>query len=274
MGRKKISDPFDGRTKIHRWSILSYSHHVGNNHFWLCRCECGTERSVRERVLRDGSSKSCGCIRSEQFKTHGRSGTPEYTAWTEMNRRCSNKNCNVYKHYGGRGVKVCDRWKNSFENFLEDMGEKPSENHSIDRFPDKNGDYEPGNCRWATRREQATNRRNNHIIEYEGKSLTLTEWAELYGIYPKSLRARLRYGWDFQKAISEPINPKMLKNTKIPNMRKHVLCLEGISNTINDWSKITGIDKKVIISRVLSGWDTKKTLETPVRDWGPGKKRK
>lgn len=131
---------------------------------YLCRCDCGQEKTVRGSNLTSGHVKSCGCLlrEADQGITHGLSHAPEYIVWLSMKRRCSNPKNESFKYYGGRGIKVCDRWLHSFENFLDDMGSRPSPEHSIDRI-NVDGDYEPSNCRWATLSEQARNKRtSNH----------------------------------------------------------------------------------------------------------------
>ncbi len=135
---------------------------------WNCLCDCGKSVLVSGRHLKEGGTGSCGCIRNEAKSTHGqrKSGenrTKEYVAWTSMKQRCYNQNDIGYKNYGGRGITVCDRWLNSFENFFTDMGKAPSQNHSVDR-KENNGNYEPSNCRWATAFEQNQNKRNTKKI--------------------------------------------------------------------------------------------------------------
>jgi hypothetical protein len=128
---------------------------------FMCKCDCGNQKIVMLSNLKNGSTKSCGCLsKINAYKTHGDSGSPEHQTWQRMKRRCDNEKGNRWEHYGGRGIKVCDRWLHSYENFLNDMGRKPSPKHSIDRI-DVNGNYEPSNCRWSTPKEQSNNTRRN-----------------------------------------------------------------------------------------------------------------
>lgn len=135
---------------------------------WLCRCDCGTTKSFLETQLRSGKTSSCGCYKIEVTTKHGEADnpkrTPEYRAWIHMIERCYNPTYKQYKDYGGRGISVCDRWRYDYTAFLADMGRRPSSRHSIDRYPDNNGNYGPGNCRWATRKQQQNNMRTNKIL--------------------------------------------------------------------------------------------------------------
>lgn len=130
---------------------------------WNCRCICGGLVVVKTEWLASNNTKSCGCLNIETRKTallrHGRTHTTEHVIWRGMRRRCENINCHAYKNYGGRGISVCERWQ-TFENFFADMGPRPSSLYSLDRV-DNDGNYEPGNCRWATRIQQIRNRRSN-----------------------------------------------------------------------------------------------------------------
>lgn len=161
------------------------------NKKWLCKCECGNEKIIRVDHLIDGSTQSCGCKKKEKLRDanigHGFSKDmtckSEYYAWTSMKMRCYNPKCKQYKNYGARGIIVSERWlgENGFPNFISDMGKKPTAKHSIDRI-NNNGNYEVSNCKWSTMPEQNRNKRDNNVIEYEGKRMVLLDWANYFGI--------------------------------------------------------------------------------------------
>jgi hypothetical protein len=146
--------------KFGRWTVIERAHTRLGKVRWLCRCECGEQWTVSATSLMQGTSKSCGCTRGGHNRTHGEGGSSfysvEYNAWMHMRQRCSNPNYHAYARYGGRGIKICERW-NSYEAFLADMGRRPSGRRSLDHI-NNNGNYEPSNCRWATIVQQMRNR--------------------------------------------------------------------------------------------------------------------
>lgn len=174
----------------------------------ICQCECGTTKLVMNSDLRRGATRSCGCLRIDVLTTHGQSSgvnrTRTYIVWCGMKSRCMNESHPYYKDYGGRGITVCERWGGSYEHFLADMGECPSTNHSIDRFPDNNGPYAPGNCRWATQKEQTRNTRRNVLVDYDGDECCVAEYCERHGISPNLVNLRMQRGWSRERAITQP----------------------------------------------------------------------
>lgn len=194
-----------------RWTVIGFSGIRDGKAYWLCLCDCGTERAVQGTSLRKDSrgSLSCGCyareVASSVNATHGHTRNYRrsdiYAAWAGMMDRCSQSNEIAIANYSGRGIAVCERW-HDFANFLADMGEKPPRT-SLDRI-DNNGNYEPGNCRWATMRQQSRNKRNNRILEYDGESHCLTEWSEIVGINTSTLWARINRGWPIGEALTKP----------------------------------------------------------------------
>ena len=173
---------------------------------WLCRCECGNYTHSDSFRLRKGEAKSCGCYASERMTRlntkHGGFGPRLYEIWRQMHRRCYGKNTKAYKDYGGRGITICDEWKEykPFQKWAIANGYQ--EGLTIDRI-DVNGNYEPSNCRWATMKEQANNRRSCHIVDYNGERHTISEWADIYGVDQRRLYDRLsRNGWDLGIAVS------------------------------------------------------------------------
>lgn len=162
----------------------------------ICKCDCGNVVVKRIYCITTGDTKSCGCL----SKTHGKSGSREHIIWKSMIQRCANKNRQSYKDYGGRGISVCERWK-KFENFLSDMGIAPN-GSTIDRI-DNDGNYEPSNCRWATHKEQSSNKRCNVVISAYGKTKTAKEWAREIGISEFTIYARVKNGFVGENALSK-----------------------------------------------------------------------
>jgi hypothetical protein len=209
FGRVYVKTNLTG-TRFGRWIVIRRAgrrHTAGGNVVYecFCRCDCGIERNVAESSLISGRSTSCGCFHKEVtanlFTTHGGSRSPEYSSWQNMLSRCLYSCTPKYYLYGGRGIKVCERWS-KFENFLEDMGKKPR-GHTLDRI-DSNKNYDPENCRWATPTTQARNTSRNHFITINGDSKCVHEWAEIYGIQAGMIFGRLKRGWEPTRAVTEP----------------------------------------------------------------------
>lgn len=178
---------------------------------FLCRCQCGCERIVASSSLRSGGSRSCGCLTREatgrRSRTHGESRSPTYRTWQNMVERCRNPSASNYHRYGGRGISVCDAWAASFPAFVRDMGSKPGHQYSLDRI-DNEMPYQPGNCRWATRKEQARNTSMTTLITLNGETRALSDWCDLHKIKPNTFRSRLRYGWNVEKSLTEPLRSR------------------------------------------------------------------
>jgi hypothetical protein len=179
---------------------VSVAHKINGKYCWNCICDCGGKKIIDGNRLRSGWTRSCGCISRKQ-KNLSRSST--YGIWKAMIQRCYDKKCNNYRTYGSRGITVCDRWRNSFLNFYEDMGKRPA-GLTLDRI-DVNGNYSKENCRWATWKTQGMNRRNSVIVEAFGKKLSIMDWAKEKNIKESTLRFRLKHGWDIIKVLTEKV---------------------------------------------------------------------
>lgn len=170
---------------------------------WRLQCKCGNEIVSQVGPVNAGKIKSCGCLRSEVEK--GLSSHALYVRWAGMIQRCENPNHVAYPRYGGKGVKVCERW-HKFEHFLADMGEAP-EGMTLDRFPNSEGDYEPSNCRWATPGEQNRNTERNVWVTVGGETLTTRDWEIRKGVNKGAFQRRVNLGWPLEKVVTEPIQP-------------------------------------------------------------------
>lgn len=169
---------------------------------WNCLCDCGTRVTVEGKNLSRGLTRSCGCLAKEKEVKHGMSATRLYGLWRTLKQRCTNPNNTHYASYGGRGITLCEAW-HDFEAFYRDVGERPR-GKTLDRIDNDKG-YEPGNVRWATRLEQANNRRTNVHIEFRGTTRTIAEWGRLTGLGKSAILHRLGRGWSVERALTEPI---------------------------------------------------------------------
>ena len=198
-----------------KWKVLSYSCYKHYHNYWTCKCECGKIKDVRDYDLTSGKSKSCGCSNKDlpqaYKKTHGSSKTKLYGIWSTMKNRCENpSSLRAEKNYKNRGIKICKEWHDFsvFQKWALENGYK--ENLSIDRI-DNNGNYCPENCRWATAKEQAQNRRSNVFITYKSKTQTISQWADELNIKRKTLTERLRKGWSVERAFTQSTDRKGVK---------------------------------------------------------------
>lgn len=191
--------------------VVKYSCSTFNHgSFWEVKCDCGNTVFTTTRQLKSGYVYSCGCKpkprKARSIKTHGKSKTTEFGIWKAMRLRCQNPNHSAWRYYGGRGISVCDKWKN-FSSFYEDMGPRPSMNHTLDRI-NVNGNYEPLNCRWATKAQQDSNKRSNRYLQIGGVRLTVTQAGRVFNIPWHRIRSRSASGWPPRAAIFAPKHTK------------------------------------------------------------------
>lgn len=204
--------------KFGEWVVESYSHKTLGKHYWICRCSCGARFKVYSYSLVSGRSSMCiKCSNSGSNNgrfSHGETQTRLHYIWRGILASCSQTTNRQFPNYGGRGIKVCQRWRNSFTSFKEDMGPRPSPNHSVDRIDNEKG-YNPKNCRWATRQEQNQNTRANHYLELNGVRLCITEWGRRTGIGRGTIAARVGHlNWSIEKALTTPLRGMVLPHSE------------------------------------------------------------
>ncbi len=189
------------------------------------------------------------------MKKHGACGTVEYNSWSAMKQRCNYQKHKNWKHYGGKGVKVCKRW-NQFENFYQDLGPRP-DGCSLERI-DREGDYTPENTIWADWKTQARNRSNNARYRYLGRTKTIVEWGEILGLGQSMLRVRLEVlGWSVKRAFTTPAQSR-------ETPKKHTYTIEGKTLTLKEWAKVTGINYRTLLNRINQlGWSPKRAITSP-----------
>jgi len=208
----------DTTKKYGRLKPIRFLHKNNDNRdVWLFLCDCGNEHTVNIKDVKSGHSKSCGCLARELLvkrnykhghSKHNNIGTPEFKAWLQMKKRIFDKTYHAYEHYKERGINICDRWldkEKGFINFYKDMGRHPGKDYSLDRI-NNSGNYEPDNCRWATRKEQMNNTSSNKFITYNGVTLTQAQWTEKIGL-PNSnvIHKRIKRGWSIEKTLTTPL---------------------------------------------------------------------
>lgn len=223
----KIGDRFD------RWEVIAPAEKALSGHRrWLCRCECGSERIVHQTSLRAGTTKSCGCLHTEDLirrntiHGHKKNGiiSPEYTLWLNIKQRCFNPKNKDYAIYGGRGIVLCDAWRDDFTAFLAGVGPKPicDKRMSLDRINSDLG-YEPGNVRWVDDITQARNKHNNHLLTFCNRTQTLTEWSIESGVKFDTIRQRIiAYNWSIKDSLLKPVGKLLTSGQKALSLEYHL----------------------------------------------------
>lgn len=208
--RKVHRDDLTGKI-FGRVTVLEYSHKSSSGAlYWVGRCTCGNVRPFLAGLLRSGQSQSCGCFHREKVTTHGMTKTRTFKTWDSMRYRCSNPNDPSYSRYGGAGIKVCDRWNDSFKAFLSDMGERP-DGMTLDRIDPLKG-YGPDNCRWASSKEQSRNKTNSHNVTFNGVTKPLVDWAKELGLQYSTALRRAQAGLPADEILKPP-RPKRPNGT-------------------------------------------------------------
>lgn len=220
----------------------------GGHVYYRCKCDCGGFKDLPSHHLSQGLVKSCGCL-ARKVRFSGLNRSPEYQVWKLMMRRCYDPKMEGYHNYGGRGIAVCDRWKEDPRAFIENMGKRPSRRHSIDRI-DTDGPYSPGNCKWSTPKEQARNTRKSVWIEYRGQKRLLVEWADELGLAAGTIKERLRRGY----SIEDALNPELF--AKRPLFEK-----DGEAKTLSQWAEIYKIPRVTLVYRLKSGKTLQEALQ-------------
>lgn len=243
-----------GRT-FGRLTVIGY---LGRRHsasYWQCKCSCldGNITEVNGQNLKLGTSTSCGCARregmSKRRKSHGQSKGRIYRCWINMKLRCYDDKEVGYRYYGGRGIAVCKRWLESFENFLADMGQPPTAAHTLDR-KDTNASYSPENCKWSTYKEQANNRTNNRLSTIDGVTRNTAQWSEISGLPPNVIHQRLGRGWDAKAAVFTPAK-----------LMRRMIEFRGESKFLTQWAKDTRLP---VAARLNLGWSIERALTEPL----------
>jgi len=236
------------------------SNPCGNSRWW-CRCDCGNKTLVSGCNLGNNHTTSCGCafreIASAMKTKHGEShgifapnrASAEYTTWVSMLGRCYNPKNERFSDYGGRGIKVCRRWRESYIAFLADMGRRPSKRHSLDRINNERG-YSPKNCRWATMKEQCRNTRRTHLIAYSGLRLSIAEWSERTGMPAGTILKRAQSGWPAAKIFETPVGYREIQ-----------VDFKGEKKSLRAWARHFGLRYGTVWARFRKGWAIEEVLE-------------
>lgn len=244
--RKPLDAILGGQTRFGLYTVIGGGRYSDKARYAKCRCDCGVVRDVETSKLLSGRSTRCkDCAKVNPARatsvTHGLTKSPEHRAWSSMKYRCTNPNAHNWADYGGRGIEVCDRWMASFESFYADMGPRP-DGCSLDRIDNSKG-YYPDNCRWANDKQQAHNRRGSRIVEYDGELVAVAELERRFGLNKGVILARLKMGWDIERAVSEPALDK-----------KPSHMVFGESLTTKDIVDKYGVSRQMFNYRLRDGW--------------------
>lgn len=253
--------------KFGRLTAIKY---VGDRK-WLFKCDCGKEKVIRTADVKSGRTQSCGCYMIERIiethTTHNMTNTRLYKIYASMKQRCFDKNSEEYHRYGGRGITICQEWLDNFTNFynwaMENGYDKEADRGqcTIERI-NNDGNYEPSNCRWATQEEQAKNK-NIPEVEICGEKHTLKEWSDITGLTVATIRQRIKYGWKDEEIISIPKEDE--RENKIIHPKSKELTYKGVTHTLVEWSKITGISNKLLSERLRMGYTEEEILRRDLR---------
>lgn len=244
-----------GNLEVIEWAGKSRHGCKSKCDFWFCSCDCSDSRYnpfwASTASLKSGNTRSCGCLNRKHLKSKSKI----YNVWTLMNRRCCDTSDRAFKNYGGRGISVCDRWKD-FNNFYADMGDPP-EGMSLDRI-DNDGNYCPENCRWATPKQQVRNQRTNRLITWRGETKTTADWGDderlkKLGINSGYIRIRIDSGWSLEEAMTTPavVGKQITYNGETMDMMS--------------WSRRLGATANVVSKRIRAGWDIESAVTKPLR---------
>lgn len=260
MKRKDLTGRLFGRL-----TVIKYSRTNKGQAIWLCRCSCGAEKEVTATHLLSGRVVSCGCFRNEmnskrmkwQSKKHGMSRSLIYKKYRGMLDRCYNRKNAFYERYGGRGITVCQEWKNDFMKFYEwSMDNGYVDGLSIDRI-DNNKGYSPDNCRFVPLRNQQNNKCSNRMICHNGESMCVADWSRRIGISAGTIFARLNKGWDIERTLKQPVEVHS-------RSRFHNITYNGETMNVAQWARKIGIKVGTLRARLRKGWDIEKALTTPL----------
>lgn len=238
---------------------IEHNHKTINANHWIFKCDCGAFVSKSASRVLSGHCKSCGCRKKSVATKHGLSADVFYHTWWSMMQRCYNTANHNFNRYGGRGIKVCDAWHDVVEFVSWAKATSPSErrDYTLDRI-DVNGDYCPSNCRWASSKLQANNRRNNTLYTIDGITKTFTQWCDEYCISDDVAWERIhKLNWGPLEAFSTPVSSK--------SKRYRYVTINGETHTVSEWSRINGIAKELIYTRIKRGMSIENAISTPVK---------